>query len=65
MISHKLNEISRVADSITVIRDGSTVSTLDCKAGVSEDQIIRDMVGRQLDDRYPPRIRRSARSCSR
>ncbi|WP_416358447.1 multiple monosaccharide ABC transporter ATP-binding protein [Aureimonas phyllosphaerae] len=55
MISHKLNEISRVADSITVIRDGSTVSTLDCKAGVSEDQIIRDMVGRQLDDRYPPR----------
>ncbi|WP_090964191.1 multiple monosaccharide ABC transporter ATP-binding protein [Aureimonas phyllosphaerae] len=55
MISHKLNEISRVADSITVIRDGSTVSTLDCKSGVSEDQIIRDMVGRQLDDRYPPR----------
>ncbi len=55
MISHKLNEISRVADSITVIRDGSTVSTLDCKAGVSEDRIIRDMVGRQLDDRYPPR----------
>ncbi|WP_182084724.1 multiple monosaccharide ABC transporter ATP-binding protein [Aureimonas sp. ME7] len=55
MISHKLNEISRVADSITVIRDGSTVSTLDCRQGVSEDQIIRDMVGRQLDDRYPPR----------
>ncbi|WP_062014568.1 multiple monosaccharide ABC transporter ATP-binding protein [Aureimonas sp. AU4] len=55
MISHKLNEISRVADSITVIRDGSTVSTLDCSKGVSEDQIIRDMVGRQLDDRYPPR----------
>ncbi|KAB0680942.1 ATP-binding cassette domain-containing protein [Aureimonas leprariae] len=55
MISHKLNEIARVADSITVIRDGSTVSTLDCKDGVSEDRIIRDMVGRQLDDRYPPR----------
>jgi putative multiple sugar transport system ATP-binding protein len=55
MISHKLNEIARVADSITVIRDGSTVSTLDCKNGVSEDRIIRDMVGRQLDDRYPPR----------
>ncbi len=55
MISHKLNEISRVADSITVLRDGSTVSTLDAKNGVSEDRIIRDMVGRQLDDRYPPR----------
>ena len=55
MISHKLNEIARVADRITVLRDGSTVSTLDCKDGVSEDRIIRDMVGRQLDDRYPPR----------
>ena len=56
MISHKLNEIARVADSITVIRDGSAVSTLDCSGGnVSEDDIIRDMVGRSLDDRYPPR----------
>ncbi|MEN3792545.1 multiple monosaccharide ABC transporter ATP-binding protein [Fulvimarina sp. MAC3] len=56
MISHKLNEIARVADSITVIRDGSAVSTLDCSGGkVSEDDIIRDMVGRSLEDRYPPR----------
>ncbi|GGD86252.1 xylose ABC transporter ATP-binding protein [Aureimonas endophytica] len=56
MISHKLNEIARVADSITVIRDGSTVSTMDCRTdGVSEDRIIRDMVGRNLADRYPPR----------
>ncbi|RFC62316.1 ATP-binding cassette domain-containing protein [Fulvimarina endophytica] len=56
MISHKLNEISRVADSITVLRDGSAVSTLDCRNGtVSEGDIIRDMVGRSLDDRYPPR----------
>ncbi|PIL20660.1 xylose ABC transporter ATP-binding protein [Puniceibacterium antarcticum] len=55
LISHKLNEISRVADTITVIRDGSAVSRLDCREGISEDRIIRDMVGRSLDDRYPAR----------
>jgi putative multiple sugar transport system ATP-binding protein len=58
LISHKLNEISRVADSITVLRDGSSVQSLDCRAeAVSEDQIIRAMVGRELADRYPPRAR--------
>ena len=58
LISHKLNEISRVADAITVLRDGSSVQSLDCKAdAVSEDQIIRAMVGRELADRYPPRAR--------
>jgi putative multiple sugar transport system ATP-binding protein len=58
LISHKLNEISRVADAITVLRDGSSVQSLDCKADVvSEDQIIRAMVGRELADRYPPRAR--------
>tara|TARA_R110002126_G_scaffold291791_2_gene458545 strand:- start:76880 stop:78520 length:1641 start_codon:yes stop_codon:yes gene_type:complete len=56
LISHKLNEISRVADTITVLRDGTLVSTLDCHAqAISEDHIIRDMVGRSLSDRYPPR----------
>ena len=55
LISHKLNEISRVADTITVLRDGSTVARLDCSDGISEDDIIRDMVGRSLDDRYPPK----------
>jgi putative multiple sugar transport system ATP-binding protein len=54
IISHKLNEISRVADRITVIRDGATVSTL-TRAEISEDRIIRDMVGREMSDRYPPR----------
>ena len=58
LISHKLNEISRVADAITVLRDGSSVQSLDCKSDVvSEDQIIRAMVGRELADRYPPRPR--------
>ncbi|WP_175919916.1 multiple monosaccharide ABC transporter ATP-binding protein [Burkholderia pyrrocinia] len=56
IISHKLNEISRVADSITVIRDGSTVDALDCRAeSVSEDRIIKAMVGREMSDRYPKR----------
>ena len=54
--SHKLHEIGRVADAITVLRDGSTITTLDCRAGpVSEDRIIQAMVGRRLADRYPPR----------
>ncbi len=56
LISHKLNEISRVADAITILRDGSTVETLDCRAdAISEDRVIRGMVGREMADRYPPR----------
>ena len=54
LISHKLNEISRVADRITVIRDGRTIETMN-KDQISEDRIITSMVGRSLDDRYPPR----------
>ncbi|WP_026669485.1 multiple monosaccharide ABC transporter ATP-binding protein [Butyrivibrio sp. AE3006] len=56
IISHKLNEISYVADKITVIRDGSTIETL--TKGVddlSEDRIIKGMVGRELSDRFPKR----------
>lgn len=56
LISHKLNEISHVADSITVLRDGSTVEMLDCHAqAVSEDRVIQAMVGREMADRYPQR----------
>lgn len=56
MISHKLNEIARVADSVTIIRDGSTVHTMDCRdAPINEDVIIRHMVGREMADRYPHR----------
>jgi putative multiple sugar transport system ATP-binding protein len=56
MISHKLNEIERIADSITIIRDGHTVETLDVHAGgVDEDRIIRGMVGRSLESRFPTR----------
>ncbi|HSV58921.1 MAG TPA: multiple monosaccharide ABC transporter ATP-binding protein [Variovorax sp.] len=56
LISHKLNEIAKVADSITVLRDGATVETMDCRAGaISEDRIIRGMVGRDMAHRYPQR----------
>jgi putative multiple sugar transport system ATP-binding protein len=56
LISHKLNEVSKVADTITVLRDGCAVSTLDCEVNeIGEDDIIRDMVGRALSDRYPDR----------
>ena len=56
IISHKLNEISYVADKITVIRDGSTIETLDKKKDdFSEQRIIQGMVGREMTDRFPKR----------
>jgi putative multiple sugar transport system ATP-binding protein len=56
LISHKLNEISKVADSITILRDGATVETLNChKEKISEERIIKGMVGREINNRYPER----------
>ncbi|MEU1806878.1 multiple monosaccharide ABC transporter ATP-binding protein [Streptomyces sp. NPDC019937] len=61
IISHKLNEIRRVADSVTILRDGQTIETLsvretpESEPEVSEDRIIRGMVGRDLDHRFPER----------
>lgn len=55
IISHKLNEIAEIADSTTIIRDGQTITTLDMhrEGGVSENEIIRHMVGRELSSMYP------------
>ncbi|MGZ8549163.1 MAG: multiple monosaccharide ABC transporter ATP-binding protein [Chitinophagaceae bacterium] len=56
MISHKIHEISKIADQITILRDGATIETL--KKGVDdigEDRIIKGMVGRELTDRFPKR----------
>ena len=54
MISHKLNEIAAVSDAVTVIRDGHTVESYEVEAGhVDEDKIIRSMVGRSIENRYP------------
>lgn len=54
MISHKLNEIAEISDSVTVIRDGRTVDSYEVEAGhVDENKIIRAMVGRSIENRYP------------
>ena len=56
LISHKLNEIEQVADTLTILRDGSTIETL--KKGIddiSEPRIVKGMVGRELSDRFPNR----------
>ena len=54
MISHKLNEIEKIADAITIIRDGESIETLRVKEdGVDENRIIRGMVGRDLESRFP------------
>lgn len=56
LISHKLSEVSKVADSITILRDGATIETIDCRVEqITEDRIIRGMVGRDLTHRFPPR----------
>ena len=52
IISHKLNEIKKIADSVTVIRDGKAIETIS-KADVTEERIVKDMVGRDLEHRYP------------
>ena len=57
MISHKLNEVAAIADAVTVIRDGHTVESYEVEAGsVDEDKIIRAMVGRSIENRYPEHV---------
>jgi len=52
IISHKLNEIKKIADTVTILRDGKTIETI-AKSDVTEERIIKDMVGRDLEHRYP------------
>jgi putative multiple sugar transport system ATP-binding protein len=54
LISHKLNEVRAVADRVTVIRDGKAIETLSADQ-ITEDRIIASMVGRSLENRFPPR----------
>src|SRR5690625_957884 len=56
LISHKLNEVTYVSDSITVLRDGQTIETMNTAATeITEDRIIKEMVGRELTSRFPDR----------
>jgi putative multiple sugar transport system ATP-binding protein len=56
MISHKLNEILKVADTVTVLRDGKSIASYDVKESkLTEGQMIKDMVGRDLTHRFPDR----------
>ena len=57
IISHKLNEVAYVADTITVVRDGATIETIDNRGDeqVSEERIIKGMVGREITNRFPKR----------
>lgn len=56
LISHKLNEITEVSDAITILRDGSTIETMvKGKDEITEDQIIKGMVGREMTEMFPQR----------
>ena len=56
IISHKLNEIEYVSDAVTIIRDGKSIETLVKGVDeISEDRVIKAMVGRELTNRYPVR----------
>jgi putative multiple sugar transport system ATP-binding protein len=57
MISHKLDEIAKVADDVTILRDGRTVETIPVRQhDLDLDRVIRGMVGRPLDHRYPDHV---------
>ena len=59
LISHKLKDVMEVADVVTVLRDGQTICTLDARKGeVSQNVLIKHMVGREIDNIYPPRERK-------
>jgi putative multiple sugar transport system ATP-binding protein len=58
IISHKLNEVMHVADTITILRDGRTIETIAVNDDLAEDRIVRGMVGRDLTHRFPPRADR-------
>lgn len=57
MISHKLKEVISIADKATILRDGKTICTLDAHKGeISENVIIKNMVGREIENIYPKRL---------
>lgn len=70
-ISHKLNEIKRLSDRVSVLRDGNFIGTLE-REQIDEDLIISMMVGREINNLYPPKAEHrdgavvlSAKHCTR
>ena len=64
LISHKLNEVTSIADTITIIRDGLTIETITTGVDdISEDRIIRSMVGRKISERFPASTRNPGEIC--
>ena len=60
MISHKLKEVIQIADTVTVLRDGRTICSLSKEKGeISEPVLIRNMVGRAIDDIFPKRLEKN------
>lgn len=60
MISHKLKEIIAIADTITVLRDGQTICSMDARERkIEEAEIIKNMVGREIDNIYPKREKKT------
>jgi len=55
LISHKLHELEGIADTVTILRDGKTIESFKVEGSLSEDRIIKGMVGREIVDRYPKR----------
>ena len=56
MISHRLKEVVNIADTITVLRDGATICSMEATGGkVQEGEIIKHMVGREIENVYPKR----------
>jgi ribose transport system ATP-binding protein len=53
-ISHRLPEVLQIADRITVMKDGDIVATVPA-AGISEDDLVKLMVGREMALTYPPK----------
>jgi ABC-type uncharacterized transport system ATPase subunit len=65
MISHKLKEVIEIADTVTVLRDGQTIGTLDAHKGeVSEFVLIKNMVGREINNIYPERERKGFKAAA-
>jgi len=64
LISHKLHEVTKIADEITILRDGATVDTMVKGVDViSEERIIKAMVGREITDRFPKRKHKVGEVC--